>query len=243
MLYEHSWQIHTGFNTHTFQSSETSLQPFLSVCFTRLQNAGAADGAGGWKQEKNIKNYFEGHTAEHVKGIRWQGGGMRTFCQQWRPEKHSHMPSTAEVITVKVWRGNVLSLIADRRETHQQHYYNTFRILILSPSCYSYERALVSLLSTTTVTDTFTTIRKFFNSVFSHRPLLSFPGGHCSTGSRDSVGPGSSDEAWRYIRCQVWRDKPGRCSLSQPHFWPEHQTVREKETGHSKVKINLKNYS
>lgn len=32
-------------HTHTFQSSETRLKPFLCVCFTCLQNAGAAAGA------------------------------------------------------------------------------------------------------------------------------------------------------------------------------------------------------
>lgn len=48
-------QIHTQVNTHTFQSSETSLQPSLSVCFTCLQKAGAADGAGGWKEGRNTK--------------------------------------------------------------------------------------------------------------------------------------------------------------------------------------------
>ncbi len=48
--------IQMNTHKHTFQSRETSLEPFLNVCFTRLQKAGAADGAEGWKEWKMLQN-------------------------------------------------------------------------------------------------------------------------------------------------------------------------------------------
>ena len=65
----------------------------------------------------------------------------------------------------------------------------------------------------------------------SHRPLLSSPAVRCSTGSRDSLGPGNGDGVWRCRKCRVWGHKLGSCSLSLSHLWPGYRAERGRERG------------
>lgn len=137
-----------------------------------------------------------------------------------------------------------------------QRRWQTWKVLRRLESHWEYQSFIILLLSMLLWTSSgFTAVKKtfikhktkFVTSVSSHRPLLSFPRRHCSTGSMDSCSrPGNCDGAWRCTRCQVggFLDKPGSCSSSHSHSPLEHRTATEREIGQSKEKINLwRNYT
>lgn len=114
-------------HTHTFQSRETSLHPFLWFCFTRLQNTGAADGADRRKEGKTYKNNLN-EIHQNIEGH------SEPTCWQWTI---SDLSSTAGVLPVKEWSSSlpyVSAQVGDMTDVILQFIW-TVSMMSLTHSC------------------------------------------------------------------------------------------------------------